>query len=190
MTTATAPTVPLAPTAEAHGVLAVGQELIVAGIGGGRYAVPMDQVAEVGRAPQLTRVPGLPGWVMGVANWRGRVLAVLDLSQMLGGAQMLGGGQTVGPPAAASPRGPAARTGSDRAGRLLVLTDGTMRVGLLTDGVEAAAQQGRAMLPPPANLGPRAAGLVSGQLQDSRGVLGLLSVSGVMALSASLPRPR
>lgn len=157
----------------------------MARIAGGRYAVPMDRVAEVGRPPHLTRVPGLPGWVLGVANWRGRVLAVLDLAEMLGG--MLGGSPLAPPRAAAPGR---AGTATDRAGRLLVLTDGSMRVGLVTDGVEAAARHGRATMPPPTNLPPTAAGLVSGQLQDSGGVLGLLSVTDVMALSGCLPRQR
>ena len=54
-------------------------ELVLVRLGGCRYALPMASVAEVGRPPGLTRVPGLPSWVAGVANWRGRVLAVLDL---------------------------------------------------------------------------------------------------------------
>ena len=58
-------------------------EVVVVRLGGCRYAVSMDAVAEVGRPPVLTRVPGLPSWVAGVANWRGRVLAVLDLRPLL-----------------------------------------------------------------------------------------------------------
>ena len=43
-------------------------------------------VAEVGRLPKLTRVPGTPEWLSGVANWRGRILAVLDVRPLLGAA--------------------------------------------------------------------------------------------------------
>jgi len=56
------------------------EEVVLVRLGGCRYALPMSAVAEVGRPPSLTRVPGLPAWVAGVANWRGRVLAVLDRS--------------------------------------------------------------------------------------------------------------
>ena len=34
----------------------------------------LTSVAEVGRAPVVTRVPGLPTWLAGVANWRARSL--------------------------------------------------------------------------------------------------------------------
>ena len=60
-------------------------ELVLVRLGGCRYALPMASVAEVGRPPALTRVPGLPAFVAGVANWRGRVLAVLDLRGLLQG---------------------------------------------------------------------------------------------------------
>ena len=54
-----------------------GGQLVLVQVGGCRYGLPMDAVAEVGRPPTLTRVPGLPPWAAGVANWRGRVLAAL-----------------------------------------------------------------------------------------------------------------
>lgn len=146
----------------------------MARIAGGRYAVPMEHVAEVGRPPHLTRVPGMPGWVLGVANWRGRVLAVLDLAEMLGASAVGRDGP------GADGRG---------TGRLLVLTDGSMRVGLVTDGVEGATQQGGTTLPP-TTLPPQSVGLVAGQMQDADGVLGLLSVPDVMALSSRLPGQR
>ncbi len=145
-------------------------------IAGGRYAVAMDRVAEVGRPPRLTRVPGLPGWVLGLANWRGRVLAVLDLAEMLGG-----------PPSATGTAGTAAV--GQQPGRLLVLADGAARVGLLTDGVDGAARLDAAACPPPVLPG-HAHALITGQVQDAAGVLGLLSVPDVMALSAQLPRQR
>ena len=52
-------------------------------IGPSRYALPIDAVREVVRLPAITRVPGLPEFVAGLVNVRGRVLAVLDLRPLL-----------------------------------------------------------------------------------------------------------
>src|SRR5664279_6222450 len=83
-------------------------------LGGSRYAVGMSAVAEVGRLPKLTRVPGTPIWLSGVANWRGRILAILDVRPLLDA--------------------PITPTGS--LGRLVVLTMDGLTVGLLTEGVQ------------------------------------------------------
>jgi purine-binding chemotaxis protein CheW len=53
------------------------------GIGGSTYAIPVAAVREIVRLPPVTRVPGLPAFVTGLANVRGRVLAVLDLRPLL-----------------------------------------------------------------------------------------------------------
>lgn len=144
-------------------------ELVVVRLGGCRYALPMSAVAEVGRPPALTRVPGLPGWVAGVANWRGRVLAVLDLRSLL----------------------MAGSDGLDRRGRLVVLSHGGVRVGLL---VEAVA--GGAVLDPDlveqslAHLPEATGALLAGQVTDAEGPYGLLDLDAVFALASSLPRAR
>ncbi len=52
-------------------------------IGGSSYALPVGAVREIVRLPAVTRVPGLPAFVAGLANVRGRVLAVLDLRPLL-----------------------------------------------------------------------------------------------------------
>jgi purine-binding chemotaxis protein CheW len=85
------------------------EEVVVVRLGGSRYALPMSAVAEVGRPPGLTRVPGLPAWLAGVANWRGRVLAVVDLRPLLAAGDEL-----------------------DRRARLVVLNRGGVPVGLLS----------------------------------------------------------
>ncbi len=144
-------------------------ELVVVRLGGGRYALPMSAVAEVGRPPSLTRVPGLPAWVAGVANWRGRVLAVLDLRPLL---------------SAPSVRG-------DRGARLVVLQHSGVTVGLLTEGVDGtralAADQIETAL---AHLSDAAADLLAGQITDEAGPCGVLDLDGVYRLADALPRAR
>jgi len=46
---------------------------------GRRYAVQLESVDEVGPISRITRVPGVPGYFLGVAARRGRIVAVVDL---------------------------------------------------------------------------------------------------------------
>ncbi|MCA1712096.1 MAG: chemotaxis protein CheW [Actinobacteria bacterium] len=145
------------------------EEVVVVRLGGCRYAVPMSVVDEVGRPPSLTRVPGLPAWVAGVANWRGRVLAVLDLRPLL----------------AAEP------SSVDRRGRLVVLSRNGVSAGLLTEGVEGTADvDAEGLEPALANLPASAGALLAGQVTDAAGPLGVLDLDALFGLADELPRPR
>ena len=144
-------------------------ELVLVRLGGCRYGLPMGSVAEVGRPPVLTRVPGLPAWVAGVANWRGRVLAVLDLRGLLGAGTGL----------------------LDRRGRLVVLAHRGVRVGLLVEAVAGgAAPDPEAVEPALAHLSDSAGGLLLGQVTDADGPYGLIDLDAVLALADTLPRAR
>lgn len=148
---------------------AAAAEYVVIRLGGCRYSLPMPAVAEVGRPPLLTRVPGLAGWVAGVANWRGRVLAVLDLRPLL----------------AAEP-GPL-----DRRGRLVVLTRSGVTAGLLVEGVEGTCDVDPEQVEPSlAHLPPASAPLVCGQVTDAAGPVGLLDLDAIFGLAHSIARSR
>ena len=145
------------------------EELVVVRLGGCRYAVPMGSVAEVGRPPTLTRVPGLPAFVAGVANWRGRVLAVLDLRSLL----------------SADP-GPL-----DRRGRLVVLHHAGVRVGLLVEAVAGSTSMDPEMVEPAlAHLPSSTGSLLRGHVTDAEGPYGVLDLDAVLVLEQSLPRAR
>lgn len=144
-------------------------ELILVQLGGCRYGLPMEAVAEVGRPPALTRVPGTPDWVAGLANWRGRVLAVVDLRGLLN--------------AAVQPL--------DRRGRLVVLHHEGRAAGLIAEGVDGTAALGSdAMEPVLAHLADTGASLLAGQYTDAEGPVGVLDLAAVFALADALPRPR
>lgn len=144
-------------------------EVVIVGLGGCRYAVAMSAVAEVGRPPALTRVPGLPSWVAGVANWRGRVLAVLDLRPLL----------------------TAEAAGFDRRARLMVLARGPVSVGLLTEGVEGTLWiDPEALEPALAHLSDSASSLLAGQITDDTGPCGVLDLDAIFGLADTLPRAR
>jgi purine-binding chemotaxis protein CheW len=144
-------------------------EYVVVRLGGSRYALPMAAVAEVGRPPSLTRVPGVPTWLAGVANWRGRVLAVLDLRPLLSNP-----GEAL-----------------DRRARLVVLNRGSVPVGLLTEGVEGTQEISEDEIEPSlAHLPGSASELLAGQVTDAEGPCGVLDLDAVFRLADVLPRAR
>jgi purine-binding chemotaxis protein CheW len=148
--------------------VAAATDAIVARLGGGRFAVELSSVAEVGRAPGITRVPGLPKWLAGVANWRGRILPVLDLRDLLGAeADVL----------------------DDRA-RLLVLAEGAIVVGMLVDAVEGTTMLGGDVAAFPPVSAPNGSGLIAGQVPREDGPIAVLDVAAVLRLRESLPRGR
>ncbi|MFZ5724336.1 MAG: chemotaxis protein CheW [Pseudomonadota bacterium] len=44
-----------------------------------RYVAPIPEVSEILHVPRYTRVPGVLGWMKGIANVRGRLLPIMDL---------------------------------------------------------------------------------------------------------------
>ena len=133
---------------------------VVVRLGGGRFALPMDAVAEVGRTPAVTRVPGTPSWVSGVANWRGRILGILDLRELLG----------------------VDRT-DDGEGRLVVLQRAGSAVGLVAERVDGVIDVDTDALEPVLlTLQAEAGALLEGQLTDEQGPVGVVDAGAVFAL--------
>jgi purine-binding chemotaxis protein CheW len=132
---------------------------VVVRLGGGRFALPMDAVAEVGRTPSVTRVPGTPAWVSGVTNWRGRILGVLDLRLLLG----------------------VPAEGDD--GRLVVLARNGVAVGVVAERVDGVIVVDPGALEPALVTLPAEAGaLLEGQLTDENGPVGVVDAGAVFAL--------
>ena len=48
-----------------------------------RYVAPLEEVSEILSVPSYTRVPGVLNWMKGVANVRGRLMTVMDLTGFL-----------------------------------------------------------------------------------------------------------
>jgi len=71
--------------AQALGGSAEARQRFLMFVGGDRcYALPAQEVAEVIRVPAVARLPKSPKALMGLANLRGSVVAVVSLSAMLG----------------------------------------------------------------------------------------------------------
>jgi purine-binding chemotaxis protein CheW len=145
-----------------------GSEAVVVRLGTGRFAANLDAVAEVGRLPSVTRIPGAPAWLAGVANWRGRLLPVLDLRSLLG--------------ADASPVGTSAR--------LVVLTADGVSAGIVVDAVEGTGALDTAVEEFPAALADRGTLLLSGQVPTADGPIAVLDARAVLRLREELPRAR
>lgn len=163
---------PVEPAAgSAAGVARVAAGGVVIRLGVSRFSVPMADVAEVTPVPGVTRLPGTPAWLAGVANWRGRILPVLDLRPLLGTA--------TGPlPTSA---------------RLVVLSRGDLVAGLLAEavpGVQDAPLPDAGLEPAPATLAADAARLVTGQVRDRAGPVAVLDTGAVLALRERVDRRR
>jgi chemotaxis signal transduction protein len=143
-------------------------DAIVVRLGAGRFAVALSSVAEVGNVPAVTRVPGVPHWLAGVANWRGRILPALDLRSILG--------------AEGGPFGPRAR--------LVVLVTESATVGLLVDGVDGTTAIAGEMAAFPSDVTGAATELVAGQLPREDGPVAVLDVAAVVRLRDALPQGR
>lgn len=78
---------------------------------GTRFVIPMGQVKETMEVPELTRLPGVKSWVLGLSNVRGRLLPIIDFARFLG-AQLVG---------------------SKRLQRVLVLETESLYSGLIVD---------------------------------------------------------
>lgn len=60
---------------------------LVCTVGGTRCALPIANIAEVGRVPTAMPLPFVPAWVTGVINLRGQIVSLVDLAALLiGGA--------------------------------------------------------------------------------------------------------
>jgi chemotaxis signal transduction protein len=143
-------------------------EAVVVRLGSGWFAVSLESVAEVGRVPAVTRIPGGPDWLAGVANWRGRLMPVLDLRAMLD----------------------AERTELRSSARLLVLVDDGISAGLLVDAVEGTGSLGRGIDDFPAALAGPGASLLRGQVPRDDGPVAVIDPAAVLRLRETLPRAR
>jgi len=60
------------------------RELLSFRLAGSPYAIPVERVREIVRLRELTRIPKVPPFVLGVVALRGEVVQVLDLRMRLG----------------------------------------------------------------------------------------------------------
>jgi len=59
-------------------------QVLVAEVGGERFALGAQLCKTIVKAGRVTRVPRLPSHMLGVINLRGQIISVVDLGQLLG----------------------------------------------------------------------------------------------------------
>ncbi len=47
-------------------------------------AIPLSSALEIGHRPDITPLPNLPDWVLGVSNIRGEIVSIIDIKLFLG----------------------------------------------------------------------------------------------------------
>ena len=109
-------------------------------VGNADYAVPAEQVLHLESYEQATRVPGVPEYVAGIVQVRGRVVPVVDLRARFGL--------------------PAGEPTSDR--RVIVVQIGQRVAGLLADSAREVIQlEDTAFEAPPELIARQANGFIS-----------------------------
>jgi len=78
-----------------------------------RYAIESVYVREVLTITEVTEIPGTPPYLLGVIHYRGSILSVINLKELLGLNER----------------------GLTEMNKVLLLSNGTMEFGLVTDGI-------------------------------------------------------
>lgn len=73
-----------APLALPAAVAETQEKYVIFSLAGAHYAVPMNQVLELGELEHFTTVPHAPAWLLGVTNLRGDIVSVVDLRVLFG----------------------------------------------------------------------------------------------------------
>jgi purine-binding chemotaxis protein CheW len=70
-------------------------QVALVGAGTRRFGIPVEGLREIVPMPDVTPLPGLPPWMLGLAHLRGEIMAVLDLGVLFGEGGVRGGAMAV-----------------------------------------------------------------------------------------------
>ena len=134
--------------------------------------LPVSQLTEVLKIPvgQITPIPHLPAWVMGVYNWRGEILWMVDLGHLLG----------------LTPWAQQTGSASSYTAAILSVTDESERrtLGLVVTQVQdiELCDPGEIQSPPPSAITPELAPFLQGYwLKPNGEMLACLNGSAILA---------
>jgi purine-binding chemotaxis protein CheW len=99
-----------------------GATLLLLRLGKRRFAIDVRGIEQVALHGQVTRVPRAPSHILGVITLRGRLVTVVSLEQMMGGAGML----------------PA--TDATTLPRLLVVREGAYQMGIVVEEIHGIVE--------------------------------------------------
>lgn len=64
----------------------VALQVAIVGVGEQRIGIRVEDLREIVPTPEITPLPGLPRWLLGLTQVRGELLGVVDLGAILGGS--------------------------------------------------------------------------------------------------------
>jgi len=136
------------------------EEYLTFRLGAEEYAVAIEYVREVLKAPPITEVPRAPAGILGVVNVRGEVVGVFDPRHRLG------------LPAAEAAEG---------AGRIVIVDDGEGACGLLVDAVASVVRLPRGSVEPcPQGIGGASAECLAGIGRERSRLFTVLDLPAVL----------
>ncbi|MDI1479333.1 chemotaxis protein CheW [Polyangium sp. y55x31] len=74
----------LAATASDDGPRRIAARVALVGAGAQRLGIPVEVLREIVPMPEITTLPGLPRWLVGITHVRGEIVGVVDLASILG----------------------------------------------------------------------------------------------------------
>lgn len=77
------------------------------------FALPLSSALEIGRRPEITALPNLPNWVLGISNIRGEIISFINLKAFFG----------------------ISSTGAKTGRRFLIIHNQGMKVGIIVDRI-------------------------------------------------------
>jgi purine-binding chemotaxis protein CheW len=86
------------------------------------FSLPLENALEIGRIPNITPLPNLPEWILGVSNIRGEIISMVDLNLFFAISQK----KPTGDP------------------RFIIATNQKIKVGLIVDRIMGTINTGEA----------------------------------------------
>ncbi|MDI1446059.1 chemotaxis protein CheW [Polyangium sp. 6x1] len=74
----------LAQAASDDGPRRLAARVALVGAGAQRLGIPVEVLREIVPIPEITALPGLPRWLLGITHVRGEIVGVVDLASILG----------------------------------------------------------------------------------------------------------
>ena len=77
------------------------------------FALPLSSALEIGHRPNITPLPNLPGWILGISNVRGEIISFVNLKEFFG----------------------IPSTGTQIGNRFVIIHNHNMKIGIIVDKI-------------------------------------------------------
>lgn len=134
-------------------------KIIIFSLAGEHFGIALDCVREIALLPEITAVPSMPAWLLGVVNLRGEVIPVVSL------ALAMGMGQT-------------AASGT----KMIVAEIGGRPIGIVVEGVPRIDRADSSSIEPAPDLiaSRMKRDFITGVIKDAHGLVILLDLTAIV----------